>query len=206
MTRRALVLALVALIVGPALTAAQAGGTNRAGVVVRFDNGDIERRCVAFDEDEIDGDELLRQSGLQQQVEQSSLGTAVCKIGEDGCSSDDCFCKFPVFWGYWTRGPRQTDWTFSDVGSSERKVRHGTVDGWSWGKDGKPAPPKVSFDDVCGSGAATMQTTSRDDATSAPVAASDAEPASNTNYLAFVAFLAVFAVAAGAAYVLRRRR
>ena len=181
---------LAATFLGPSLGAQE---PNRAGIVVRHSDGETSEMCVLFDEDEITGAQLLERSKLEVTTDTLALGTAVCAIEGEGCARDDCFCDYPTFWGYWTRDGR-SDWSFSQSGASDRVVRDGSVDGWSFGKDGKPAPPDVTIGSIC-EGTVAM-----------PTARSDAERAPAPDYLMFAAFAGLLAAAAGMAYVLRRRR
>ncbi|MDW8269952.1 MAG: hypothetical protein RMN24_12385, partial [Anaerolineae bacterium] len=76
----------------------RAQGPNKAGLVVRFGNGNALARCVSFDEQRITGWDLLQRSGLFVIGEPDLMGMAVCKIGDpynqDGCDypREDCFC------------------------------------------------------------------------------------------------------------------
>jgi hypothetical protein len=124
---------------------------NRAGLVVRYGDGRVEEMCVFFDEPTISGLELLERSGVTFVAERSSLGSAICKIDGQGCDypSEDCFCEYPNFWGYWARDEGDAVWNFSDTGASDREIESGSMDGWSWGPNGAPAPPLARFEDVC---------------------------------------------------------
>lgn len=128
---------------------ATGGGTNRAGVVVRSRDGGLDEYCVAFGEETITGVDLLERSGADAEMQTSKLGTSVCRIDGTGCASGDCFCDYPTFWGYWTFDDAKKEWTFAQAGAMERVVRDGSVDAWVWGKDGKPAPPEPSLDEIC---------------------------------------------------------
>lgn len=126
------------------------GDKNRAGLVVRFSNGSIETRCIAFQEVSITGEDLIRRSGLATEIATSSgLGAAVCKIGNEGCPVNDCFCNSERFWKYFLR--EDSAWSIAPVGMSTRTVRHGDMDGWSWGSfdDSQAAPPDTTFAEVC---------------------------------------------------------
>lgn len=132
-------------------TPAATQGRNRAAIVVRTPE-ETSSMCVLFDEDEITGADLLARSGFDAVTEPNALGTAVCSISGIGCPADDCFCRYPTFWGYWTDDG--DGWTFSDAGSSDRVVVDGSADAWSFGRDGEPAP-ELGFDDVCAAGEET---------------------------------------------------
>jgi MYXO-CTERM domain-containing protein len=149
--RRVLIAALLGLLAVAALSApgVVAGNDNRAVVVVGK-----EAECVAFRDTEIDGIELLERSSFAVETERNAQGAAVCRLDGMGCSTEDCFCEFPDFWGYWTKDG--DEWEFSQTGATERMVRDGSIDGWTYGKDGKPAPGDVDFDEVCAVAAPTL--------------------------------------------------
>ena len=197
MRRAALWLVLVACTLIPLIGVALAQTPNRAAIIVRAESGDVTQMCVSFEEAEITGAELLERSGIEYVQDANSLGTAVCSIEGDGCSADDCFCDYPTFWGYWTREDTADRWEFSNNGASDRTVRNGTLDGWSWGRDGKPPPPRLAFDEVCAADAAPAVTR-----TATPQQTRGVFP----NYAAFAGFVAAFVAAATAAYFVRRRR
>lgn len=146
---------VVALGLGTLLV--RADGPNQVGLVV-VDGDDVKTYCVEFSEDELSGYEVLRRAGLEINADLSSgMGAAICRIDGQGCSypAEDCFCQCQgadcVFWSYWQRGG--DDWVFSNKGSSNRKARHGQVEGWVWGRgstgEGGQAPPSLEFDDIC---------------------------------------------------------
>jgi len=144
---------LVAL--GTAETAL-AQSPNRAAVIVRFDEDRQESRCVAFEEPEISGLELLQRSGLTLNLESAGMGSLVCGIEATGCPPDDCLCQCKggdscVYWSYW----RQLDegWVYAQIGATSSKIGDGAVDGWSWGPGtvtNALEPARVGFDEVCG--------------------------------------------------------
>ncbi|HVE91793.1 MAG TPA: prenyltransferase/squalene oxidase repeat-containing protein [Actinomycetota bacterium] len=134
---------------------AKAAGRNRAGLVLRDPDGRVRRLCLVFDEAEITGLDLLSRLAPDLVVESGQMGSAICRIGPHGCSkSDGCFCRYPEFWGYWTRD-RGSGWTFSSQGAAARVVRDGSVDAWTWGRDGKPEPPDAGVEEVCSGGPGT---------------------------------------------------
>jgi hypothetical protein len=142
---------------------AQADGSeeNRAAVAVRYPDGEVEMRCVGFDEPAITGEELLVRAGLSVVIDSAgSLGGAVCSIGGQGCRfpSEDCFCKCMgatcEYWAYyhWENGA----WSYSQIGARRYEVRHGALEGWSWGAgdfQSGTEPPRLAFADVCRAGA-----------------------------------------------------
>ncbi|GIV88669.1 MAG: hypothetical protein KatS3mg055_1187 [Chloroflexus sp.] len=129
---------------------------NRAGVVVRFGNGEVFTTCVTFGEPSISGLELLERSGLPVISQQSSIGAAVCKIGYEGCDypATSCFCAREqgrvVYWAFYLRD--QSGWRYSNLGASNVQVSDGDLHGWAWGPgdaSGGAVPPDVTFADVC---------------------------------------------------------
>ncbi|MEZ4716707.1 MAG: hypothetical protein R2851_11565 [Caldilineaceae bacterium] len=82
---------------------------NRVGLVVVHEDGAVVSQCVAVDQPEVTGLQVLEQSGLDLNYDPSNpMGAAVCRIDGEGCGypQDDCFCRcldVPCFyWSYWT--------------------------------------------------------------------------------------------------------
>ncbi|MFX1354040.1 MAG: hypothetical protein ACFFGP_08785, partial [Promethearchaeota archaeon] len=132
------------------LPRARAQGRNQVGLVIRFGDGSVITRCVAFDEGEISGYDVLTRSGLKVVIGQASgLGTSICQIEGQGCPASNCFCSCTgsscAYWSYW----HQVDgaWSYAPVGASSYKVRHGDVQAWSWGAE--ELPPAIPFEQVC---------------------------------------------------------
>ena len=143
----ALVLPAVAL---PTVACAAEGP--RAALVV--DTGDsVHRFCVALPDDRVSGLELITLAGEQHGLSYrfGYGGAAVCMLADVGTTADDCFERYPDFWGYWRGG--EGGWTWSSTGAGDTTVRDGDVEGWSWGSgsDGSshPRPPETSFGSVC---------------------------------------------------------
>jgi hypothetical protein len=192
-------LASMAAIVLGSTDLAAGDAQSRAGLVIRYDDDRVERMCVVFDEPSISGLELLERSDVPFLAERSALGSAICKVGERGCDhpDEDCWCDYPTFWGYWSRDSDDDVWTFSELGASDRDVKDGDLNGWSWGKDGKPAPPADGFADVCPASARKTEAT---------VQGKDVPPApGRANYAAFAAFALLLAGAVAVLMVRRRR-
>ncbi len=126
-------------------------GPNLAALVVRYEDGSVQTRCVAFSEAEIRGDELLERSGLAPVI--SSEGT-VCGISGLGCASDDCFCRCPFpeckYWAYYHR--LGGEWSYSSIGATSYRVTQGALEGWSWGQGNFQQgvePPVIPFEQIC---------------------------------------------------------
>lgn len=153
-----LVLVLLALVGLSALSPAmRAQDTQRAALVVRFDDNTVAMQCIVFSEPQITGYDLLTRSDQSIVAQfQGSQGAAICAIGGTGCPADDCFCQCKsgddcTYWSYF----RQVggSWQYSQQGALAAEVTDGSVDGWSWGPGsltGAIAPPDVTFEEVCG--------------------------------------------------------
>ena len=134
--------------------------THQAGLVVQFDNDQVQTYCVNFEAETISGLQLLKSvSSLQviYDVTSTGMGAGVCKINNDGCSFpiEDCFCQCQglacVYWSYWHLRPNNT-WDYSQLGASSFVLSNGQVDGWRWGAgadgNGQP-PPVITLGEIC---------------------------------------------------------
>ncbi len=127
-------------------SALQAEVLHQAALVVQ--SGDVVlTRCVSFSSESITGAELLERSGLYVELTHDpGMGAFVCKIDRYGCPAENCMCAYPPdYWRYWLQ--RNGTWQFSPVGASNRLLRHGDMDGWTWG--GTSIAPPLTFDAVC---------------------------------------------------------
>jgi hypothetical protein len=130
--------------------------THRAGLVIDYGNNSLFTTCVSFTESTITGLKLLEHSGLAiQTVTNPNQGTAVCKIGEVGSPSSDCFESMPNYWSYWQMGANR--WDYAVTGADQAKVSDGSVNAWSWGTGNPPA--LITFQNTC-EGVAFVLTTS----------------------------------------------
>jgi hypothetical protein len=199
-----LLLSLLTLIFSAGSRQVAAQDTNRAAIVVRFDNERSESRCVAFEEQEISGYELLQRSGLALEVKSGGQGGLVCAIEGTGCGLNDCLCQCKgepcVYWSYWRRA--DNEWTYSSIGATVRRLSHGDVDGWSWGPGSVTSaiePAAVTFDQVCGSDAPLYDGSATSEAPDESLEQSNA-------WLPYVSFGLIVAILGGGALVAGRRR
>jgi hypothetical protein len=140
----ALLLTVILMLVITYPQTVQANSGGQIGLVVQFGNGNTTTLCVSGDG--ISGYEVLQRSGLDVVASFSNMGAAVCKIGADGCSADNCFCQHPPhYWSYWQL--RNGSWVYSPMGSASQSVPAGSVEGWRWGT-GDP-PPVIAFESIC---------------------------------------------------------
>jgi hypothetical protein len=149
------ILLLFASLILPRL--ASADGPNRVGLVIQFGDGRIESQCIAFEGDQIRGDELLTQSRLRVVVDPSSgMGITVCQIEEVGCAfpAEHCFCQCMgggpcAYWNYFYRDPGAESWTYSALGAAIRQAEPGSVEAWVWGDGHVPPPDGLAFEAIC---------------------------------------------------------
>ena len=120
--------------------------SNQAGVAVFFGDGTVITSCVSFSESSLTGLELLQRSGLSiETATNPNQGTAVCKIGDVGSPSADCFGSMPNYWSYWQLG--EDGWAYAVVGADQSQVVDGDVNAWSWGEG--DAPVLISYQNIC---------------------------------------------------------
>ncbi len=125
---------------------------NQAGLVVRLADGQVVTRCVAFEEDQVSGAELLARSGLDVTMDpSSSMGITVCRIEGTGCNfpGEPCFCQCMgggtcIYWNYYYRDSGTTRWVYSGLGAAMRKVKPGSVDAWVWGEGDTPPAQELT--------------------------------------------------------------
>ncbi len=118
----------------------------RAGLAIFYSDSSVSTVCVSFNQGSITGLDLLEKSGLMVQTATNpNQGTAVCKIGDVGDSSENCFGSMPNYWAYWTLSAN--GWEYSATGAEQSQVTDGSVNAWSWGT-GNP-PPMITFENIC---------------------------------------------------------
>ncbi|MEX2426079.1 MAG: hypothetical protein WD401_04870 [Thermomicrobiaceae bacterium] len=149
----ALVVALIASITGGAFSAGPVLAGERddqAGVVIFFDDGDIEYHLVDLPNEEITALDLLELADLDLEIEPfSGLGEAVCSIDGTGCPGSDCFCESysspAYYWNFYLFEDEQ--WLPQMSGASQHTVQTGEVHGWAW-TAGTPEFPEVTIEEL----------------------------------------------------------
>src|SRR5690606_31072842 len=72
-------------------TSGYAQEASAAGLIVNYGDGRVSYVVVPFEEEQINGVELLERSGIDVvTVGFGGMGDAVCQIDDTGCSVDDC--------------------------------------------------------------------------------------------------------------------
>jgi hypothetical protein len=120
--------------------------SHQAGLAVFYGDGSVFTACVSFTESSISGLELLQRTGLSVETATNpNQGTAVCKIGDVGNSSSNCFGSMPNYWSYFQWG--ENGWEYSTQGADQIQVVDGNVNAWNWGTGNPPAV--ISYQNIC---------------------------------------------------------
>ncbi|MFN3308891.1 MAG: hypothetical protein ACK44E_06740 [Anaerolineales bacterium] len=139
---------LFVFLITPAQTHAQA--PIQVGLVVQLAPGNVITQCVSLSQPNPSGWDVLVAANIGVVGSPSSMGMAVCAIGDVGCPASDCWCKFNtgenLYWSYWHS--KGSGWVYSNLGASNYIVSPGEVEGWVWGSGGTP-PPLYTFDQIC---------------------------------------------------------
>jgi hypothetical protein len=113
---------------------------HRAYLVVQHLSGASVQKCVGFAGPTIDGQTLLKQSGIEFQSQTTSFGPAVCQIDSEPAQFSECFPKGKPYWALWTAAPT---WAYAQVGFTEVKLHDREAMGWKYvsADDKSPSPP-----------------------------------------------------------------
>jgi hypothetical protein len=148
---------MVILTLGLVPMSATAQEPNQVGLVIQYGDDQMDTRCVSFEGDQISGDELLAQSGLEVLLDPSSgMGVTVCRIEGQGCDypAEHCFCQCMggsgcAYWNYFYREPGAGQWTYSALGAVLRRAKPGAVEAWVWGDGQSPPAEDLTFEAIC---------------------------------------------------------
>ena len=143
--------------------------THRAGLAIFSGDNSLVTACISYTESNLTGLQLLQRSGQPiVTATNPTQGTAVCKIGQVGDDSNNCFGSMPNYWSFWLLG--NNGWEYSTKGADQTPVVDGGVYAWSWGTGATPAV--LTFQNTCEGVAFVLPTTT---VTSLP-ATSTAQP------------------------------
>lgn len=187
---------------GSDMAQAQSPSPGRAGLVVVLPDQEPLTFCVETGQG-ITGVDLLDETGMAFIADYSnSLGAAICKIEDVGCTypSQDCFCQCQgatcTYWSYHFLSPGETQWTYAQFGAGQSQVEPGSVEAWVWssGDSGSTQvqPPALAFTDICSGQISAAQ---------AATGGADGESVNWLSYLAFAGLLTILLATA----ILRRR-
>ncbi|MBN1486817.1 MAG: hypothetical protein JW981_04195 [Anaerolineae bacterium] len=145
----------------------QADSPIKVGLVIRHGNDALLTRCVTLDGPNVTGLDVLQAvNNLHLVIDYSTgPGAAVCSIDNEGCPSSNCFCECGnggtcAYWAYYYLVDGK--WQYSNLGSSNRQISHGDVEGWSWGSgsfgSSGTQPRVLTFDQICAPPSAATDT------------------------------------------------
>jgi hypothetical protein len=144
----AVVAAAAASVVVPVAHApvACAAGAHHAALII--DTGDrVVRRCVAFDEDSLTGEEVLDRADVDAVYSNKYSEAFVCSLLGVGNDQAHCPNSDPnKNWVYWQARSGSSVYTRPSQGASNTTVRDGDVEAWHWTTG---VPPYSSVNDVC---------------------------------------------------------
>ncbi|MFJ9245603.1 prenyltransferase/squalene oxidase repeat-containing protein [Streptomyces sp. NPDC101776] len=142
--------------------------TATKGAVVAVDlgpfGGTVERGC---DTTPTTGYDLLHDGGFTTTGTQHDGPGFICRIGKGTSGTqyptpdkESCVLTPPAtaYWSYWTASPGQDDWSYSQYGAMDRKLKDGDVDAWVYGGTdigGSTGRPTFNPDDVRAGGSST---------------------------------------------------
>ena len=176
--RSAVALLGLLLLLSGGLVSTAAQEPNVAGLVILHGDGTLVYALVRFEEESINGLELIERSGVDSTVAPfGGLGGGVCSLNGEGCPSDDCWCKSyssPAFyWHYFIQA--EDGWKLHPLGPASRDLGNGDIDGWSW-TSGDQTPPETSIGEIAEMVAVDASTREPD----APSTATSAVPSATT--------------------------
>ena len=125
---------------------------NRIGLTTTFPNGATHLECVYVQEG-LNAEQVLSKSVLKPVfTKTTSLGKALVKVGNIGCSPEDPWCqcktiKCCLLWNLWYN--ENTSLEFSKVGYSQLIPKNNSVIASAWGFDYKSKPPQFSIEYIC---------------------------------------------------------
>jgi hypothetical protein len=143
---------------------ATAGSTQgRAGVIVRHSDGSTVTVCIPFAGEDVTGEEVLLQSGLEVRMDMANaLGSLVCSVDGEGCAFPEeaclCECDRPGacgYWAYFSWDETGQGWIYNSQGARLRRLGDGALDAWVWLESRGPEevaaalPEGIAFEDVC---------------------------------------------------------
>jgi hypothetical protein len=127
-------------------TCVNAKAAHKAYLVVTHQTGASVQKCVGFDGDQLNGEDLMKQSGIEFQAQTFSFGKGMCQIDNEPAQFSECFPKDQPYWALFTAsgtGP----WTGAQVGFAQVNLKAGDAMGWRYtpataSPAPTPAPPK----------------------------------------------------------------
>jgi len=112
-------------------TCVNAKAAHKAYLVVTHLDGHSLQKCVGFDGDQLNGEDLMKQSGVEFQTQTFSFGKGVCQIDNEPAQFSECFPKDQPYWGLFTESAGGT-WTGAQTGYTAINLKAGDAMGWRY--------------------------------------------------------------------------
>jgi hypothetical protein len=130
----------------PSPTCVNAKAAHRAYVVVQHLDARVVQACVGFEGADLNGDELMRQSGIPIKTQTFSFGMAYCQLDGEPAQYDQCFnpAQGAPNWSLFVARAGGS-FKLADAGAGGLKLADKDALGWRYqaGTAGLPPPPKI---------------------------------------------------------------
>lgn len=121
---------------------ANSGAAHRAYLMVTHLDGKTIQRCIGFTAAQINGENLIRDSGIQHQTQTFSFGKAVCQVDNEPKQFTECLPKNAPYWGLYvyTKGG---GWQQASTGYTQVELSDGGALGLRYtpATAASPSPP-----------------------------------------------------------------
>ena len=130
---------------GATATCVNPKAAHKAYLVVTHLDGKSVQRCVGFDADQLSGEDLMKQSGVEFQSQTFSFGKGLCQVDNEPAQFSECFPKDQPYWSLFIA--TGTVWTPAQTGYTAVNLKPGEALGWRYtpataSPAPTPAPPK----------------------------------------------------------------
>ena len=116
---------------------------HKAYLVVRHADRKVVNKCVGFAAAQINGGDLMKQSGIEYQAQTFSFGKAVCQLDDEPAQFSECFPKDKPFWAMYVSqsgGP----WQQGQTAYTAVSLKNGDALGWEYqSSTASPPPPPL---------------------------------------------------------------
>ena len=120
-----------------------AGAAHKAYLVVQHADGKVVNKCVGFAAAQINGEDLMKQSGIEYQAQTFSFGKAVCQLDDEPAQFSECFPKDKPFWALYELVGGQP-WVQAQTAYTQVDLKDGDALGWTYASPtASPAPPPL---------------------------------------------------------------
>ena len=122
-------------------TCVNAQAAHKAYLVVTHLDGRSVQKCVGFASDQLNGEDLMKQSGIEFQSQAFSFGKAVCQIDNEPSQYSKCFADSGPNWTLFVEASGA--WTVAQTGYGAVSLHDKDALGWRYTSEASPAPPPL---------------------------------------------------------------